>query len=47
MVSFFDIKGKLWPNILVLLFAFSYFRMHRLWFVGHTLMGNFEPDEKE
>jgi len=46
MVSFFNIKGKLWPNILVLLFAFSYFRMYRLWFVGHTLMGEFNPDEK-
>ena len=45
-ISFFDIKGKLWPNILVVLFAFSYFRMYRFWFVGHTMMGRFDPDEK-
>lgn len=46
LVSFLHIKGKFLPNILVLLFAFSYFRMYRLWFVGHTMVGQFNPDEK-
>ena len=45
-VSFLGIEGKLWPNVLVLIFAFSYFRMYRLWFVGHAMMGKFEQDEK-
>jgi hypothetical protein len=46
VVSFLDIKGKLWPNILVVLFALGYFHTYRLWFIGHTLIGKFDQDEK-
>lgn len=46
-ISFLNIKGKLLPNVLVVLFAFSYFRMYRLWFVGHTMMGRFDKNEAD